>query len=370
METVHSLERLAHELRNLLAPIGHAAEIMRLKAEGEPLPAADMIERQIRGINRLLDKLLLAQALFTEPTLPCDEKVSMREVLHSAAACMHAQCEARNVELAVSALPSDIEVMGRSTHLVFVVVELIDNALNASPPGTAVRVDILREGQEAVLSVSDGGRGLTQAQLHGIFDQQIEASRPGTPSARSGLGLGLPSVRRIATLLGGAVHAESDGAGQGATFFVRLPVANAEACDADWLRPSRAPDAVVNGGAHAPRRVLVVDDNRALQDSLIALIEELGHHARAVGDGQSALTAVPAWQPHLILLDVHLPDINGFEVARRIRNEPGATNTQICVMSADQFHPVIAREVQAAGIDTCISKLECGAQLRTILASL
>jgi len=364
-----NMRRLVHELRNLVAPISHAVQIIRLQVDDHAhiLPATAMIEREVTRIGRILDKLALAEQIFAEDALAECEAVELAGTLQTLSEASASLLTPRGMVLCMEMPAREVSVKAARSHLTAALLELVENAANASRDGASIFVDVMCCDGIAAIRVRDEGKGLSSAQIHGLFDAP-EASSGHAPSpSMSGLGMGLASVRRIAELMGGRVTAESPGPGKGAAFAIQLPICHASgeaSTDAGTVQREERP---WPGNKARAQRVLVVDDSMALQASLMALIADLGHEARAVATGKAALPMVREWQPDLVMLDVHLPDSNGFEVARRLRGSAEFSHVHLCLMSVDDFNGVIRKEAQAAGIDSCVSKLDCGRHLHQLL---
>ncbi|HEY3516245.1 MAG TPA: ATP-binding protein, partial [Gammaproteobacteria bacterium] len=229
-------------------------------------------------------------------------------------------------------------------RLVQVVSNLLNNAARYTPEGGRIVVSLARENAEAVLRVRDNGIGIEPRHLGAVFDLFVQ----GHDQARArgaGLGLGLSLVKRLVELHGGSGVARSEGAGQGAEFIVRLPLAVAALAEADAKKA-----ATTSSGA---RRVLVVDDNRDAAGSLAMLVGALGHDVREAYSGASALEAVPSFKPDLIVLDVGLPDMDGYETARRIRELPAGRDAHIVAASGYREIPGAARD---SGMDDYLVK--------------
>ncbi len=237
---------------------------------------------------------------------------------------------------------------------------LLDNADKFSPPRKAVRVRVAQEGEQAVLEVSDEGEGISPDMLHQVFELFVQGPH-GPDRARGGMGVGLALVRRIAEMHGGTVAAASKGLGEGATFTVRLPVA---AKPAQEEQP-QAPVAPHHGG----RRILVVEDNEDAREMMLAMLLLEGHSARGAPNGTSALLEVEQWKPDIILLDVGLPDIDGYEVARRIR--AGESDGRIKLVAVTGYGQADdERRAAQAGFDLHLTKPVSPELLKHVLSAL
>ena len=312
------LAMLAHELRNPLAPIRNALHIMKQPgASGAVLERVrDMAERQVQHMARLLDDLLDVSRISRGRIELRKEVLNLAAVVHRSAEAVRPLFEERRHELTVSLPPSALRVEGDPTRLEQVLTNLLNNAAKYTDPGGRVWVDARQVGGEAVLRVRDTGIGIAPAMLPKIFDLFVQAER-GLDRSQGGVGIGLTLVKKLVNLHGGQIEAHSAGPGQGSEFVVRLPVA------ADQ---GEAGAREGGGGETAPlprRRVLVVDDNADAADSLALLLGLAGQDVRTAYDGPAALLQADTFQPDIVLLDIGMPGMDGYEVARRLRNERG-----------------------------------------------
>ncbi|MGM9490752.1 ATP-binding protein [Ideonella sp. YS5] len=303
------LAMLAHELRNPMAPIRNAVELMHLLAPpDERLRCAiDIVDRQARQLGRMVDDLLDVSRI-TSGRIELERwPVDMSTVASAAVEAVEPLIRERRHELRVqSGLP--LTVIGDGARLQQCLVNLLANAAKYTDAGGRIELQLLREGSQCVVRVSDNGAGIPAALLPRVFDLFVQSDRT-LDRAQGGLGIGLSVVRRLVEMHGGSVTAASAGPELGSCFEVRLPLA-------DQAVPRPAP-ALERGGPR--RRVLVVDDNRDAAQSLGMLLEAEGHEVHAVFGAEEALAAAPALVPDLILLDIGLPGMDGYEVARRLR---------------------------------------------------
>ncbi len=302
------LATLAHELRNPLAPIVHGLALMKVtSAPNERL--RDMMERQARQLVRLVDDLLEVSRLTHGKLVLQRSRVRLRDVLDQALDAAQPALQARRHVLALTHCPDDLEIDADAARLAQVIGNLLDNACKYCPEGGRIELEVTRQYGQALIRVADNGSGIEAELLPRVFDLFAQA-RHG--DAR-GLGIGLSLVQRLVQMHGGSVSAHSAGPGRGSEFVVRLPLAAvADSTDAPAEPVHPRP-------AAAGRRVLVVDDNRDAADSLGALLGCMGSEARIAYDGPGALDAVHHWQPEVVLLDLGMPGMDGYEVARRIR---------------------------------------------------
>ncbi len=310
------LAMLSHELRNPLSAIANAVSVMRLRlAQGQGLEdPLKVLERQLRNCSRMLDDLLDV-ARFSRGTVRLRrEPVQLGDVITSAVETQRALVEHHGHELTVALPDRPLVVDGDPTRLEQVFVNLLSNAAKYSPDGSRILVAVERGPGEAVVRVRDNGFGIAPDLLPHVFDLFVQADRS-LARSQGGLGLGLSLVRSLVEMHGGTVHASSRGVGAGSEFVVRLPT-RAEPVQPAPPRAGRAPvAAAADAGA---RRILLVEDNLDAAETLAEALGMLGHEVEVVHDGPSALAAVAARTPELVLLDIGLPGMDGYEVARRI----------------------------------------------------
>jgi CheY-like chemotaxis protein len=304
---------LAHELRNPLTPIRNVAHIL---SRGEPDAATvrrsgEMLERQANMLTQLVDDLLDVARIIRGRINLRREAVSLISVVESALESLRPVLEARRQVVKVTVGEEKLFVNADPVRMSQVVTNLLTNASRYSPEGSAVKISIDAERDEAVLSVRDEGIGIDPHLLPRIFDQFLQGDRS-LDRSQGGLGVGLTIVRHLVAMHGGQVIAESAGLGKGSEFRVHLPRAEA---------PSADPAAL--GGSHprsAPkRRVLVVDDNRDAAESLRELLRMHGHQVEVVNDGAAAHGALEEFRADVVILDLGLPRVDGYMVAHAIR---------------------------------------------------
>jgi PAS domain S-box-containing protein len=328
------LAMLAHELRNPLAPIGNAAEFLKRHAGADPLLAqqAERIERQLRHMARLLDDLLDVSRITQDRIELRREPTDLATVLTLAIDACRPAIERHGHVLSISLPDEPVPLYADVTRLVQVVDNLLQNAVKYTDPGGRIEVQATREREEAVVRVSDNGIGIAAEMLPHVFDLFMQAER-GLDRSQGGLGIGLTMVERLVTMHGGSVSVHSDGPGRGSEFTVRLPVEGVlrAACwvrgeDSDRSASERPANTLTQHAARstqhaseASRRVLIVDDNRDAAQSLADLLEISGYEVRVEHDGPAALAAAREELPEAVLLDIGLPGMDGYEVARRLR---------------------------------------------------
>ncbi len=303
---------LAHELRNPLQPLQTAVELMANNAEA-PVPerVRNIIARQVTHIGRLVDDLLDVARFQTGKLDLRREPVSFETVVKEAVADSRVAVEARKHSLTVSGVDDPPVIYGDPMRLVQVLSNLLSNASKYTDPGGQIQVRWGVAGDHAFVRVSDNGRGIPASLLPRIFDMFVQERT--TPDGKGGLGLGLGLVKRLVELHGGTVHAESDGPGKGASFEVRLPLA-----DQATLAKYRPPP-VATGTSERKLRAVVCDDAADLRELVADLLRIKGHDVTVVEDGPSAVRVISAEKPDVALIDIGLPDMDGYEVARTLR---------------------------------------------------
>ena len=357
------LATLAHELRNPLAPLSAALEIMRTAGDAAPTPPAlrDMMERQLTHLVRMVDDLLEVSRITRGKIELRRERVNLATAVDHALETSQPLIEGGNHRLIVS-LPSEpLFVEADPVRLTQVIANLLNNAAKYMDQGGSIHVTAERSGDEAMLSVRDEGIGIAAENLPRVFELfgQIDRS---LKRAQSGLGIGLALVRRLVEMHGGRVDAHSEGLGQGSEFVVHLPLAAP--------MPNLAPPlAASSPGIPSPLRVVVVDDNRDAADTLAMLMTGLGSTVRVVYEGAAALEILPAFKPDMVLLDLGMPGMDGYEVARRIRQLPSAARILLVAITGwgeekDQ------QRTREAGFDHHLTKPVRLDALRALLTSL
>ena len=309
------LAMLGHELRNPLAPIRNIAEILRRRALGDPEQEqlSRVLDRQVQQMTRLLDDLLDMSRIRQGKLQLQKEPVDLLTVVARAVETSRPLIDARRHVLDVSLPTESVRVQGDVARLVQVLGNLLNNAAKYTPDGGTITIAARATDAEAELSVRDTGIGIAPELLPTVFDMFVQGEH-GLSRSHGGLGIGLTLVRTIAELHGGGVAVRSEGTGRGSEFVVRLPRLKAgpggEHGAGRLERESRARDG---------KRVVIVDDNRDAADSLAMMLRMGRHEVVTVGTGAEALEAVSRVHPDLVLLDIGLPDVDGYDVARQLR---------------------------------------------------
>ena len=308
------LAMLSHELRSPLAPISSAVQLLSLQKNENKIQqeARQIIERQVRQLRHLVDDLLEISRITSGRVVLRQERITVSTIVEWAVEAVQPLVKELRHELNVSMPPEPIWLNADAARLEQVLVNLLTNAAKYTDKGGHIKLTAQQEGNTAVLRVSDTGIGISAELLPNIFDLFTQAERS-LDRSQGGLGIGLSLVRQLVELHKGTVEAHSI-LGKGSEFIVRLPVMPAPL----QLPPSPA---LKNNPANEKCRVLVVDDNIDAAQSLAMLAEISGHETQVAYDGPSALKAALTWQPDVVLLDIGLPGLNGYEVAMRIRQE-------------------------------------------------
>jgi signal transduction histidine kinase/CheY-like chemotaxis protein len=323
------LAMLAHELRNPLAPITTAAQLLkqgRLDAKATR-HASEIIARQAEHMTELVNDLLDVSRVTRGLVTLEKEELDIDAVVSSAVEQVRPLIESRRHALAVQLSDEPAHVMGDRTRLVQVVSNVLNNAAKYTPPGGSISLRVAAHDAQVEVSVRDSGVGIESDMLPYIFDLFTQAER--TPDrSQGGLGIGLALVKSLATLHGGGVEARSAGLGQGSEFILRLP----------RLRQPRGEPAIepaggAGAGVQPPLRVLIVDDNIDAALMLATLLEMQGHSVCVEHDGRNALQRASLQRPQVLLLDIGLPDMDGYELARAMRKLPETANAVLVALT-------------------------------------
>ena len=314
---------LGHELRNPLAPLRNAVSMLQLKSAAHEafVPEHELIDRQLSHLTRLVDDLLDAGRVTLGRVHIQPRPVALQAVAQLSIEGSAPLLTARRQTLNVSMPDEPLHINGDLTRMVQVVQNLLNNASKFSPDGASIGLRLFRSGRLLAIRIEDEGRGIQPDAIDAIFNLFVQETPTEKQTDKSGLGIGLTLARAIVELHGGHIEAHSNGRDKGSTFTVWLPE---HAC---IIVDNGAPHAEAPPQRDADLRVLVVDDNTDSADSMATLVEVLGHEARAVYDAATAIGLAGSWRPNLVLLDLSMPMITGFEALPQIRAaipEPGA----------------------------------------------
>jgi PAS domain S-box-containing protein len=362
------LAMLSHELRNPLAPILNAVLLLRLQSNrnrqhGIENPilqqSAGIIERQVGQLVKIVDELLEVSRITTGRIQLHQEPIAVGVIVENAVATVRSLIDQRKHELTVSLPANAIWLHADASRLEQVVVNLLTNAAKYTDSGGQVWLTVQQEGEEAVLRVRDTGVGIAPEILPRIFDLFTQAERS-LDRSQGGLGIGLALVQRLVEMHGGTVAAFST-LGQGSEFVVRLPVVSPPESAA-----SPPPETARSTGPSL--RVLVVDDNVDTVTTLALLVKESGHDVQTAYDGPAVLEAALDYRPNVVLLDIGLPGLNGFEIAKRLRQQPALENAVLVAMTGYGRESDLQRSFDA-GFDHHLVKPGDFAKVLQILAS-
>lgn len=336
------LAMLAHELRGPLAPIRNSSELLARTPDRKTQSVSEILKRQTRHLSRLVDDLLdvsrITRGLVELQLRPTNLAEIIGIAIESVDPLMQEKRHTVRVDIGTTAL----HVHGDSARLVQCVANVLTNAAKYTDPGGTIEVKLLKQDGQGVISVTDNGVGMSPELLPHIFDLFVQADRS-LDRAQGGLGIGLSVVKQLVEMHGGSVTASSDGAGKGTRMELRLPLQEAAVS---------APAMPASTSASS-RRVLIVDDNIDAADSLALLLKMDGHHAESVYDPSIALQRVGEFDPEVILLDIGLPVMDGYEVARRLR-EIGNKARLVALTGYGQAKDV--QRARAAGFDSHLVK--------------
>ena len=361
------LAMLSHELRSPLAPIANAVQLLSLQPETETLihkKARDIIERQLGQLKHLVDDLLEVSRITTGRVQLRKERVTVNRIVQGAVETARPLIEQRGHTLTVTILPPPIWLDADPSRLEQVIVNLLTNAAKYTEEGGQIHLTAQMEGSECVLRVRDNGVGISPTLLPRIFDLFTQAERS-LDRSQGGLGIGLALVQRLTELHGGTVEVQSV-LGQGSEFIVRLPLHGDE---------KRVIAGDVDGGLESPHaplppqlRVLVVDDNVDTVLSFSMLLQAAGHEVRTAHDGLTAVQISLDYRPDVMLLDIGLPGLNGYEVAKRVREQPQLRDVVLVALTGYGQDSDRATSLQA-GFNHHMVKPASFEQIKQILAS-
>jgi signal transduction histidine kinase/ActR/RegA family two-component response regulator len=354
------LATLGHELRNPLAPLLTGLQLLKLSGLQDPVAirVSEVMERQISHLIRLVDDLLEVSRITRGVIDVHHEPLDLAFVVRSAIDTSRPVLEGAGHELTVDLPAEPITIGGDAVRLTQVFGNLLTNAAKYTNAGGHIWLTVRTEGDRAVVSVRDNGIGIPAAQLSSVFDMFMQVDRSNRRT-QGGLGIGLTLVRSLVSMHGGRVEARSEGPGTGSEFIVELPVLAGAAAGADRRRTPRK---------FPPRRILVVDDNRDAAGTLGDLLTALGATVAVVNSGRAALDSLETFHPDSALLDIGMPEMDGYEVARRIRASPDHGDLLLIALTGwGQEHD--QRRSRAAGFDHHLVKPPDINKLRELLSA-
>jgi CheY-like chemotaxis protein len=355
---------LSHELRNPLSAIFNALHLLRLQGTENPIQQRAMttMERQVGQLTHLVDDLLEVSRVITGRIQLQTERLDLRGIVEHAIGSVRPLIERRKHELSVTLPAEPVWVQGDPTRLEQVMVNLLNNAAKYTDEGGRIWLTVQQEHDavEVVLRVRDTGVGIAPELLPRIFDLFTQAQRT-LDRSQGGVGIGLSLVQKLVELHGGKVAAHSAGLGQGSEFIVRLPA----------LTPAGEPIGVIETARPSAQtsRVLVVEDNMDAADMFVMTLQMFGHEVQAAYSGQTALNMALEYQPDFVMLDIGLPDMDGYEVARRLRQLPETKDVRLIAMTGFGQDSDRQRS-QEAGFDLHLVKPVAPEKLQELLATL
>ena len=356
------LAALAHELRNPLAALRAAAEVLQLKAvAGDARRSAQgVIDRQLQQVTRLIDDLLDVSRITRDRLQLRTGRVELERAITSAVEASQPGIDQRRHSLTVTLPPHPVYLRADLVRLSQVFSNLLDNAAKYTESGGRIRLTAETDGDQVVVRVRDNGVGIDRDMLPRIFDlfMQVETS---PDKVHGGLGIGLTLVRRLVELHGGTVTGTSEGRGRGAEFTVSLPVLSGPVTAEVPLEPEPQTE------ADPSLRVLIVEDNQDAAEMLTVMVKAWGHDTRVAYDARSALDQAGRLRPHVILLDIGLPQLHGYQVAGKLREQPWGRDALIVAVTGWGQESDRHRS-RVAGIDHHLLKPVDPAALKKLLA--
>ena len=356
------LATLAHELRNPLAALAAAAQLL-IKAEQKPAVAAlarDALHRQVDHMARLLDDLLEISRITHGRIQLRKERVDAAGAIAAAIETVRPMIAAKQHDLTVEVREPALYVDADRVRLTQIFSNLITNAAKYTDAGGKIEVQVLREDRTILTRVIDSGIGISAGTLPNVFTMFSQVTSA-LDRSEGGLGIGLALAKSLVEMHDGTISAHSEGLGRGSEFVVRLPEAQAQP-----LTPPLPVESATLPIEVSTRRVLIADDNRDTADSLAALLELEGNQVRAAYDGEKALELAAAFQPSVILLDIGMPKMNGYEVAKHIREQSwGKAMILVAITGWGQADD--KRQASAAGFDHHLTKPITLAALQSVV---
>ena len=322
------LATLAHELRNPLAPIRNSLHILRMSSGNDATAerVCEMMDRQVNHMVRLVDDLMEVSRITRGLIELRKEETDLATILRSAVETSKPLMLAADHHLAITIPQEPIQLYGDAVRLSQVFANLLNNAAKYTNSNGQIWLNARREGNEVVVSVRDNGIGISAPILPKVFDMFMQADRS-LERSQGGLGIGLTLVKRLTEMHGGTISAHSEGTGQGSEFTVRLPLAATQPHGAGQPPIRHAPASLPQ------RRVLVVDDNKDAATSLGMLLKFLGTDVQVTHDGPTALAIIESYRPDVVLLDIGMPGMDGFEVARQVRKRVDFNNIMLIALT-------------------------------------
>jgi PAS domain S-box-containing protein len=362
------LSMLAHELRNPLSPILTSAEMLRVAAPSNPTVERyrAVIERQTKNLTRLVDDLLDVSRIRRRAITLHRQEVDLADIVQSAVDAARPLIDACGHRLGVSLPREPVPLFVDPTRFEQVLVNLLNNAAKYSERGALIRIVARRDGDRVVIRVQDSGLGISPELLPRVFDLFVQGERS-LDRSQGGLGIGLTLVKSLIEMHGGTVEAQSDGAGQGSELILHVPISNqkpkAQPASHDNGRASAGAEGVTPRAAPAPEvaahpglKILVAEDNADAAEVLVELLRFWGFDVRSAADGDSALAIATEFHPQIALIDIGLPGIDGYEVARRLRRSETNGKRTLLIGLSGYAQERDRREGVQAGFDHHLAK--------------
>ena len=358
------LATLAHELRTPLSPIRNSLNILRFAGNdrGTAERVHEMMERQVSHMVRLVDDLMEVSRITRGKIELRKERIELAAIINSAVETSKPLIEAAEHELTITLPDEPVVLDGDAVRLAQVFANLLNNAAKYTPNGGRISLTAEREGSSLVVAVRDSGMGIKREALGKVFDLFVQAERTYS-RAQGGLGIGLTLVRSLVNMHGGSVVANSAGPGRGSEFVVRLPIA------ADRIATAETPCLNGHHATLAPQRILIVDDNPDSAKSLGMLLQFLGADVYTAHDGETALEAFRTYKPSVAVLDIGMPGMDGYELARRARAEPSGDAVTLIALTGWGYEEDRRRSKEAGINHHLIKPVELGV-LEQLLASI
>jgi PAS domain S-box-containing protein len=360
------LAMLAHELRNPLAPLRNGIQVLSLVGGQDPTAdkTREMMSRQVESLIRLVDDLLDVSRVSQGKIQLQKEPAELCQVVAGALESCRPVIDERGHQLEVELPEEPLPVVIDAVRISQVVINLLNNAAKFTPPGGRIGLSLERigEAKDAVVKIRDSGIGIAPEMLPRIFGLFAQAD-PSVSRSEGGLGIGLTLARRLVEMHGGRLHAESAGLGKGSEFVVRIPLSMGEAV------PGGERPAIEGPQRSSSLRILVVDDNRDAGESLSILLRLFGHEVRQAFDGPHAVTVAEDFGPDVVLLDIGMPGMSGYEVAEELQARPALANARLIALTgygsaedrsrshAAGFHAHLVKPVELAALEPILAAI-------------
>lgn len=358
------LATLAHELRNPLAPVRNALQVLRMKSPDIPEVqwAREVIDRQTFAMTRLIDDIMDVSRINQGKVKLNRERVELANVVKGAVETSRPLIEEMGHELKVTLSPGPVIVDGDLTRLAQIFVNLLDNAAKYTERGGHIGLTAQQQGSDVVVTISDSGIGIPADKLPAIFEMFSQVEE-GLSRSQGGLGIGLCLVKRLVEMHGGSIEARSGGPAKGSEFVVRLPIV------VDQTYTRKLSDGGDKAKPTSNLRILVVDDNRDGAETLAMLLKMMGNNVHISHDGEEAVAAAREFRPHVVLCDIGLPKLNGYEACRQIK-ERAWDEKMVLIAVTGWGQDGDRRQAEEAGFDHHIVKPLDPQALMKLLAAL